>query len=145
MSIDLSGKVVIVTGGAKGIGEGCVQKFLDSNATVVSLDLDDSALKSQESKYEKLESRFSTHLIDVSNEAQVAQSISKVQDTYGRIDGLINCAGIQTYGSVVDTTEEIWDKVYTQYIMGTSLEQKNNKRIADLYKKEFGKDISTIK
>jgi NAD(P)-dependent dehydrogenase (short-subunit alcohol dehydrogenase family) len=38
MSIDLSGKVVIVTGGAKGIGEGCVQKFLDSNATVVSLD-----------------------------------------------------------------------------------------------------------
>jgi hypothetical protein len=29
--------------------------------------------------------------------------------------------------------------------MGTSLEQKNNKRIADLYKKEFGKDISTIK
>lgn len=42
-------------------------------------------------------------------------------------------------------TEEIWDKVYTQYIMGTSLEQKNNKRIADLYKKEFGKDISTIK
>ena len=55
MSIDLSGKVVIVTGGAKGIGEGCVQKFLDANATVVSLDLDDSALKNQKSKYEKLE------------------------------------------------------------------------------------------
>jgi NAD(P)-dependent dehydrogenase (short-subunit alcohol dehydrogenase family) len=125
MSIDLSGKVVIVTGGAKGIGEGCVQKFLDSNATVVSLDLDDSALKSQESKYEKLESRFSTHLIDVSNEPQVAQSISKVQDTYGRIDGLINCAGIQTYGSVVDTTEEIWDKTFNVNVKSMFLTSKH--------------------
>ena len=47
MGIDLSGKVVIVTGGAKGIGEGCVQKFVDANATVVSFDLDESSAKNQ--------------------------------------------------------------------------------------------------
>jgi NAD(P)-dependent dehydrogenase (short-subunit alcohol dehydrogenase family) len=125
MGIDLSGKVVIVTGGAKGIGEGCVQKFLDSNATVASLDLDDSALKSQISKYEKLESRFSTHLVDVSNEAQVEQCISKIQETYGRIDGLINCAGIQTYGSVVDTTEEIWDRTFNVNVKSMFLTAKH--------------------
>ena len=54
MGIDLSGKVVIVTGGAKGIGEGCVQKFVDANATVISFDLDDTSLKSQTSKYSNL-------------------------------------------------------------------------------------------
>ena len=59
MGIDLSGKVVIVTGGAKGIGEGCVQKFLDANATVASFDLDESSLKSQSSKYSNLEYIFS--------------------------------------------------------------------------------------
>ena len=60
MGIDLSGKVVIVTGGAKGIGEGCVQKFLDSNAIVISFDLDDSSLVIQESKYSNLDYVFNT-------------------------------------------------------------------------------------
>jgi NAD(P)-dependent dehydrogenase (short-subunit alcohol dehydrogenase family) len=73
MGIDLSGKVVIVTGGAKGIGEGCVQKFVDANATVISLDLDESSLKNQASKYSNLGTKFSSHLVDVSNEAQVKE------------------------------------------------------------------------
>ena len=76
MGIDLSGKVVIVTGGAKGIGEGCVQKFLDSNATVVSFDLDNSALTTQKSKYASLDSRFSSNVVDVSNEAQVEDAVT---------------------------------------------------------------------
>ena len=125
MGIDLSGKVVIVTGGAKGIGEGCVQKFVDANATVVSFDLDGSSLKNQASKYSKLESRFASHLVDVSNEAQVKDAVSKVQDTYGQIDGLINCAGIQTYGSVVDTTEEIWDKTFNVNVKSMFLTAKH--------------------
>ena len=86
MGIDLSGKVVIVTGGAKGIGEGCVQKFLDANATVASFDLDEASLKSQSSKYSNLESRFSSQLVDVSNEVQVSAAIAHVLKTYGRID-----------------------------------------------------------
>ena len=112
MGIDLSGKVVIVTGGAKGIGEGCVQKFFDSNATVISFDLDSSSLANQNSKYADFESRFSSQVVDVSNEAQVEDAVTKVLAAHGRIDGLINCAGIQTYGSVTDTTEEVWDRTF---------------------------------
>jgi NAD(P)-dependent dehydrogenase (short-subunit alcohol dehydrogenase family) len=125
MGIDLSGKVVIVTGGAKGIGEGCVQKFVDANATVISLDLDESSLKSQASKYSNLGSKFTSHVVDVSNEAQVKDAISKVQDTYGRIDGLINCAGIQTYGSVVDTTEDTWDRTFNVNVKSMFLTAKH--------------------
>jgi NAD(P)-dependent dehydrogenase (short-subunit alcohol dehydrogenase family) len=125
MGIDLSGKVVIVTGGAKGIGEGCVQKFVDANATVISLDLDESSLKNQALKYSNLGTKFSSHLVDVSNEAQVKDAISKVQDTYGRIDGLINCAGIQTYGSVVDTTEETWDRTFNVNVKSMFLTAKH--------------------
>ena len=135
MGIDLSGKVVIVTGGAKGIGEGCVQKFLDANATVASFDLDEASLKSQSSKYSNLESRFSSQLVDVSNEVQVSTAIAKVLTSYGRIDALINCAGIQTYGSVSDTTEEVWDKTFnvnvksmfltSKYVAPTMIAQKS--------------------
>lgn len=112
MSIDLSGKVVIITGGAKGIGEGCVEKFLAANATVASFDLDEPSLKNQSSKFSNLEPRYVSHLVDVSNESQVSAAVSKVLASFGRIDALINCAGIQTYGSVTDTTVEIWDKTF---------------------------------
>ncbi|CAN2240218.1 FabG Dehydrogenases with different specificities (related to short-chain alcohol dehydrogenases) [actinobacterium SCGC AAA044-D11] len=125
MGIDLSGKVVIVTGGAKGIGEGCVQKFLDSNATVVSFDLDNSALATQKSKYASLDSRFSSNVVDVSNEAQVEDAVTKVLAAHGRIDGLINCAGIQTYGSVTDTTEEIWDRTFNVNVKSMFLTAKH--------------------
>jgi NAD(P)-dependent dehydrogenase (short-subunit alcohol dehydrogenase family) len=125
MGIDLSGKVVIVTGGAKGIGEGCVQKFLDSNATVISFDLDESSLANQNSKFAKLESRFSSYVVDVSNERQVEDAVAKVLVSYGRVDGLINCAGIQTYGSVTDTTEEIWDKTFNVNVKSMFLTAKH--------------------
>jgi NAD(P)-dependent dehydrogenase (short-subunit alcohol dehydrogenase family) len=125
MGIDLSGKVVIVTGGAKGIGEGCVQKFLDSNATVISFDLDKSSLANQNSKYANLESRFSSYVVDVSNERQVEDAVAKVLALYGRIDGLINCAGIQTYGSVTDTTEEIWDRTFNVNVKSMFLTAKH--------------------
>ena len=125
MGIDLSGRVVIVTGGAKGIGEGCVQKFLDSNATVISFDLDNSSLANQNTKYANFESKFSSQVVDVSNEAQVEVAIAKVSSTYGRIDGLINCAGIQTYGSVTDTTEEIWDKTFNVNVKSMFLTAKH--------------------
>ncbi len=124
MGIDLSGKVVIVTGGAKGIGEGCVQKFLETNATVISFDLDKSSLENQNSKYAKLESRFSSYVVDVSNEGQVEDAVAKVLASYGRIDGLINCAGIQTYGSVTDTTEEIWDRTFNVNVKSMFLTAK---------------------
>ena len=124
MGVDLSGNVTIVTGGAKGIGEGCVQKFLDSNATVASFDLDDSSLARQNSKYADLASRFSSHVVDVSNEAQVEDAVTKVLATYGRIEGLINCAGIQTYGSVTDTTEEIWDRTFNVNVKSMFLTAK---------------------
>ena len=125
MGIDLSGKVVIVTGGAKGIGEGCVQKFVAAKATVISFDLDDSSLRSQASKYSNLGSGYSSHKIDVSNEIEVENAISKVRETYGRVDGLINCAGIQTYGSVVDTTEEVWDRTFNVNVKSMFLTAKH--------------------
>ena len=101
--MDLSGKVVIVTGGAKGIGEGCVNNLLEAKATVVVFDLDDQF---------KNKDLVTTYKLDLTKEADVKKAVDSVVAKFGRIDGLINCAGIQTYGSIIDTTEEIWDKTF---------------------------------
>ena len=51
MGIDLTGKVVIVTGGAKGIGQGCVTKFVESNAKVIIFDIDTDFANPKKSVY----------------------------------------------------------------------------------------------
>jgi NAD(P)-dependent dehydrogenase (short-subunit alcohol dehydrogenase family) len=101
--MELNGKVVIVTGGAKGIGEGCVTKLLAAKATVIVFDLEDNFKNSE---------AVTAFKVDVSKEAEIKAAVAKVKEKFGRIDGLINCAGIQTYGSIIDTTEEVWDKTF---------------------------------
>ena len=103
MGIDLTGKVVIVTGGAKGIGQGCVTKFVESNAKVIIFDIDTDFANPK---------NLEVHKVDLSSEAQVKAAVEKVVSKHGRIDGLVNCAGIQTYGGITDTTEEVWDKTF---------------------------------
>ena len=103
MGIDLTGKVVIVTGGAKGIGQGCVTKFVESNAKVIIFDIDTDFANPK---------NLEVHKVDLSIEAQVKDAVEKVVSKHGRIDGLVNCAGIETYGGITDTTEEVWDKTF---------------------------------
>jgi NAD(P)-dependent dehydrogenase (short-subunit alcohol dehydrogenase family) len=125
MGIDLTGKVVIITGGAKGIGEGCVRKFVEANATISSFDLDSVALGAQAKAYENLGAKFTSHVVDVSKEAQVKAAIDQVIAKYGRIDALVNCAGIQTYGDIVETSEETWDKTFNVNVKSMFLTAKH--------------------
>ena len=125
MGIDLTGKVVIITGGAKGIGEGCVRKFVEANATIASFDLDSAALALQAKSFESLGSKYSSHTVDVSKVAQVKAAVDQVIAKYGRIDALINCAGIQTYGDIVETSEETWDKTFNVNVKSMFLTAKH--------------------
>ena len=110
--MNLKNKVVIVTGGAKGIGQGCVNKFLNEGAIVVTFDLDREAMEEQASYAKKLGAQYSNYVVDVSDENQVSTTVAKVVADNKKIDVLVNCAGIQTYGSVTETTEELWDKTF---------------------------------
>ena len=116
MAIDLSGKVVIITGGAKGIGAGCVGKFVEAKATVVIFDLDD--------KFDN-PNNLESYKVDVSKESEIKAAVEKVVAKHRRIDGLVNCAGIQTYGSIVDTSEEVWDKTFNVNVKSLFLTSKH--------------------
>lgn len=100
-------KHVIISGGAKGIGESCTRLFLANNYNTVILDTDISA-------GEKLKEELGDGCLfipcDVSQSAEVNKAVKKSIDQFGEIDVLVNNAGIQTYGTLTETTEEIWDK-----------------------------------
>ncbi len=96
-------KTVVITGGSKGIGAACVKLFLEDGANVAVLDIDTSSLEPHENLY----------LVncDVSQEDQVRDSIQRIAERFGNIEVLVNNAGIQRYGTVTETTSEVWDEV----------------------------------
>lgn len=102
--MSLKNKTVVITGAAKGIGAACVKAFAEMEARVASLDL----AFPETAKDENNKIHFQC---DVSSEEQVKTTMQSVYDKYGRIDFLINNAGIQRYGSVTQTSVEEWDEV----------------------------------
>jgi len=105
-----NGEVAIITGAAKGIGEGCADVFFKEGANLALLDIDAAGLETKEKEYSAGSSTIFQQSVDVSNYAQVETAIKAIYDKFGRIDYLVNCVGIQTYGTAEETSEELWDK-----------------------------------
>ncbi|MBL7767794.1 MAG: SDR family oxidoreductase [Flavipsychrobacter sp.] len=98
----MKNKVVIITGGSKGIGAATVSAFQQAGANVVVLDLE---------KSNKWEHEPDFYACDVTNESSIKEAIKNIYEKWNRIDILINNAGIQRYGSVTETDSEVWDEV----------------------------------
>lgn len=94
MLIDYTGRVVVVTGAGRGIGRVLAQRFRSEGATVVALDLAfDGGVGDQDPALVRLE-------CDVVDEASVASAIATIDERFGRIDVLVNNAGINVDGKV---------------------------------------------
>jgi len=115
---DFAGKAALVTGGAKGIGLGAVRRLAQGGAGVVIGDLDGSDVASalQEEGYDV---RFAR--MDVRSADDIQAAIALAVESYGRLDVLVNCAGVQRYGDAVETTEEVWDEVLDINLKGIFL------------------------
>jgi len=103
------GKVYIVTGGGSGIGAATVTQLLAEGASVVAVDLSQShARKTLEAA--AAGTRAAAVGADVSDEVQVDALVADTVKRFGRIDGVVNCAGIRGVGSILDTGHDIWDR-----------------------------------
>jgi len=99
-------KHIVITGGAKGIGRACVETFLKAESKVSVLDIDESS-----DIPEFNGSTYALYKTDVAKESQVKQRMEDAIRRFGEIDVLINNAGIVKYGSVTETSEEVWDQI----------------------------------
>jgi NAD(P)-dependent dehydrogenase (short-subunit alcohol dehydrogenase family) len=103
-------KVSIVTGGAKGIGRATVEAFAREGACVVAVDIDAAGLDEVVGAINAAGGKALAVAADVSKDADAQRIAAEAVRAFGGIDYLCNIAGVQTYGTVVETDEALWDR-----------------------------------
>ncbi len=111
----LEGKRAIVTGGGAGIGRAISRRLAEEGARVVVADLDESTAAAVA---EELEGD-ALRQIDVSSSDAMGTLVAGVVDTLGGLDVLVNNAGVGVAGTVVDTSEEDFDRMVAVNVKGT--------------------------
>jgi len=106
----LKGQLVIITGGARGIGEGICKIFCNEGATVALWDVLPDGEKTA-NKIAKGGGKIFFQNVDVSSQDSVDTAVSQIVSDYGRIDVLINNAGIIRDRSILKMSREEWDQV----------------------------------
>ena len=91
--IDLNGRVAAITGGARGIGYAVAERMLQSGTSVVLWDVTADRLKSSQAELSK-RGKVETCVVDITDEAQVLAAADAAVKAFGKIDILVNSAGI---------------------------------------------------
>lgn len=109
----LENKVAIVTGAASGIGKAIAEKFIKEGAKVVFSDVNAD---------EKLVAEFKDNALfvkcDVSKSVEVDSLVAKAVEHFGKLDIMVNNAGIGGLGGITDVTDENWDKTIAINLSG---------------------------
>ena len=114
MQIDLSGRAVLVTGAGRGIGRTIAETFTREGARVVAMDRDAEALAGLHA-----EALIDLALTcDITDPAQVGEAVAGIEERYGRLDVLINNAGINAEGPLETFDPALWDQVFAVNVRG---------------------------
>jgi len=114
-------KVVIVTGGAQGIGMAISRSFAQEGARVVIADIDEEAGKENEAYIREMGGECFYKHTDVASEDDVKALVWAAVETYGGIDILVNNAGIGAPGTLFTRPMELWHRVIAVNLTGTYL------------------------
>lgn len=112
------GKTILVTGAGSGIGAACVRRFMSEGASVVAADV-------RKDDVDKVVAEFggSRNIIavsvDVADREQVVGFVSTALARFGKLYGLVNCAGVRGVGTVLDLEPEAWRRVLSINLDGT--------------------------
>lgn len=115
----LNGKTALVTGGRGGIGRAIVARFLKEGATVYAADLTPEGSLAGHDEDGSLFQR-----LDVTEESEVVAAMDRLHTEQGKLDILVNAAGIEIEKTIEETSLEEWNKSFAVNVTGTFLTSK---------------------
>ena len=134
----LDGKVALVTGAARGQGAAVARRFVDEGARVVVADVLDDAGKVTAGALG--DAAYFRHL-DVSSEREWASAVEEAVETFGRIDVLVNNAGVLHFAAIEDQTVEDFQRVVSVNQLGTFL---GIRAVAPVMKQQGGGSVVNV-
>lgn len=115
----LEGRVALITGGARGIGKKIAQRFISEGANIAVCDVNPDEAQSTAAELSSDGCVVKAYMMNVADEANVAEAVKKVMDDFGRIDILVNNAGITRDNLMLRMKQEDWNAVINVNLTGT--------------------------
>jgi acetoin reductase-like protein len=116
----LNGKIAIVTGSGQGIGEAVALRLVHEGADVVVADINLGKAQQTSQEIRALGRRATAYGIDVASVAEIRRMVDSVAAEFGRIDILVNCAGVVQAKPFLEITEDDWDRILDVNLKGTT-------------------------
>jgi NAD(P)-dependent dehydrogenase (short-subunit alcohol dehydrogenase family) len=117
----LSDKVALVTGGGRGIGRATALKLAAAGADVVVVARSEAQLEDVAEEIRANAGHATAHPADVTSKQEMDRLATWLNQEYGRLDILVNCAGVALIASLEETSEKDWDVVIDTNLKGTFL------------------------
>ncbi len=119
VSFDFSGRVVIVTGAARGVGRAMAEQFNAAGAMLLAADRDAEGL--EETCKDLDPERVLSFVGDVSTDEGAQSIVNAAVERFGKLDICVNNAAVAPHASIFDERSEVWDTVYSVNTRGTFL------------------------
>jgi NAD(P)-dependent dehydrogenase (short-subunit alcohol dehydrogenase family) len=119
--MEFDGKSIIVTGGSLGMGRACSERFAKAGGKVLIVANDKGSV---DKAVAEIGGKVAGFIGDVRNAGDMQRAVAEAVAKFGGVDILACCAGIQRYGTVVDTPEDVWDDVLDINLKGIYLASK---------------------
>lgn len=114
----LTGKIIVLTGGAQGIGKTAARRLAEEGATVSIWDMDKTKADATAAELRARGFTIDVQQVNVADSASVSAAVSAVLNAYGRVDVLINNAGITRDATLLKMTDEQWTQVIDVNLKG---------------------------
>ncbi|HJP41275.1 MAG TPA: SDR family NAD(P)-dependent oxidoreductase [Dehalococcoidia bacterium] len=129
----LDGQVATVTGGGKGLGEAACLALADAGASIVVQDIDGGAAHSVASEISATGGTAISVSGDITDEATIDNVIDRATDELGRLDIMVNAAGIYTFIDMLSMSIGTWDQIINLHLRAAFLcNQKAGLKMAEL-------------
>ncbi len=141
MLFSLENKVSIITGAGSGIGKAIAEVFAKQGSTVCIVELNKIAAEGTLNNILSKKGKAKVYSCNVSNQAEVKQTVDAIVNEFGRVDILVNCAGVAHIGKLENTTEADFDRLFNVNVKGvynamqaviTSMKNQKNGVIVNL-------------
>lgn len=117
--MEIEGKVIVVTGAGSGIGQQLVLHLLDQGGSVAAIDINPSSLEETRTLAGENVARLSLHETDIADKNSVVALVEAVVASHGKVDGLINNAGIiHRFQPVRELDDSVIDRIFSVNLFG---------------------------